>query len=404
MRGSVDFLVRPLGALYFGPPRRFDAGVDHHGVTFFPPPQSAFQGMIRSQLLREAGVDLLREKEKIAQLVGEPSRLPDGWQIRGPLPARVVDDDGNERLEPWVPAPAFLYKEERPDQPSLKPASIFESGLPAVQASVPGVALGLPRVPKARPAGGWLSAQGLKEVLSGRSLDSDQVAKHWRTELPPFVEYEDQPGLALEPTRHGVARHGMLYFLRKVRFRQVSGGLISGFWGGLHISHGTQGLPDLPLNGTLGAAGRKSLPVAFEKAPKPVKAWRSLEAGDHLPPEVGEDERFWLMICTPVALRAPREPLAIGRLPPEVRIEVDAVLTDKPTVEGGMSYTTQGMQIRPTRHLLPAGTTWLFRLVGGDGELRAQALRRIHACHPLGEPEDAAFGYGYSLIGVLPNK
>ncbi|MEZ5584375.1 MAG: hypothetical protein R3F37_17915 [Candidatus Competibacteraceae bacterium] len=57
---------------------------------------------------------------------------------------------------------------------------------------------------------------------------------------------------------------------------------------------------------------------------------------------------------------------------------------------------------RPNRAYVPAGSAWWITLEGGDETRRAAALRLLNNAHVLGEPKEAAFGYGHTLVGLGP--
>ncbi len=400
------FLVRPLGAVYFGRPQSFFAGEAHRARSLFPPPQSAFQGMVRSQLLRAAGVDFASSSpEQLAGLVGEPDELPAGWQLEGPLPARVTEDG---RLEPWWPVPRYLLRTERGlvvGRPLDRVGGLaMRDRLTVARDGAAPVLVGRPdRADVAGPAPGWLAPRLLRALLSGEADEwgPGAVGAHWHEPWPPFVHPEARPGLGLQREgaatgAAGVAAHGMLYFLEQLR---VGGGAEwAGFYGALRAPKADPRIPRDALESSLGAAGHKGAPAAFEPAPEPLDDWQALREGKHLPDAVAERQRFWLVTGTPVRPRDPWHPVRDGVLPKGVTLHVEAVLADGPVVLGGLRMADG--RARDNRAHLPAGTAWLFHLRGGDDGQRAEALRQLNGAHPLGAPAEAAFGHGFTLVGI----
>ncbi len=394
------FLIRPLEAVFFGPPQGFNAGEAHRADSLFPPSPYSFQGMVRSQLLRAATPPLDLDdntpasRALRAELVGEPDRLPVGWQLIGPLPARVrlrtdADSDRPEPvIEPWVPAPRLLLG----PAPEVRRAAPITSTQPAIDdRGSAAMLLGRPGLATARTVDGWIGPKNLQFALTGRG--AWHAASHHES-LPPFVHRESRPGLALDAG--GTARHGMLYFLETLRFEQRLGEP-SGLLGWL-VRPADASIPVTALTDGLGSAGRKQRPAAFMSAPALDPGFADALAGRHLPDRVAEDRRFWLITLTPVALPRPDQP--IDRVGEGIRFETLAMLTGPTQTLGGYRYADASS--RANRAYLPAGTCWLFRLQGGDPESRAEALARLHHAHRLGDPAEAAFGFGHTLAGLGP--
>ena len=90
-RHSEDFLVRPLDTVWFRGPRPFVAGEDSSDPGLFPPTPWTFQGLVRTHLLLAAlpGDLDLADRRTIIELVGPPDRLPEGWRLEGPFPAKA---------------------------------------------------------------------------------------------------------------------------------------------------------------------------------------------------------------------------------------------------------------------------------------------------------------------------
>jgi hypothetical protein len=351
----IRFLVEPLEPLCFGSPKSFAAGEAHRLSSGFPPSPRTFQGLVRSQLLREAEPpldldDWSREaKDERASLVGGADALPPGWQLEGPLPARLRtlgEDDDPQVTEPWGPAPRFLLRHSR----GIAHARRLVSTHPGLGDLDPGwPLLGRPDLTDTEPLGGWLGPQGLLLALAGES-DGACWQDEFHGRLPPFVRGEHQPGLAIDragPTQ-GTARHGLLYFLGAHRFARDSG-----------LLGGLQALLPSPLRRSAleaagGTAGRKGRLVRFRAVEQFHPVWDYLIEGAHLPDRVAEGGLFWLTTLTPVFLD------------------------------------------------VPAGSAWLIQVSGGDPERRRKRLLALHDAHPLGPREEAVLGFGYTLVGLGP--
>ena len=396
-----SFLIRPLEAVYFGPPQSFNAGEAHHGGSDFPPSGYAFQGMVRSQLLRAATPKLnLDDNRRAARyeraaLVGDSESLPNSWQITGPLPARVITASGNHgeshRLEPWTATPRFLLgPAESPCRARLinQDADAHPAMTDLGQAAR---LLGRPDRPDAKPLGGWLSPGNLRYALTaGHPAGRPWESKGYTPHRPPFAHQEHRPGLALDGD---TARHGMLYFLNTLRMHDPDS--VAGFYGSL-TGDWDERIPADALTATLGAAGRKERPAAFEPAPPLDTDFQYLLDGEHLPAEVRPNDCFWLVTLTPTALDNPADPLPHGV--EGARVEALGMLSGPPSTIGGYRYADAAT--RPNRPYLPAGTCWLFRLHASDPKHGANALRRLNNAHPLGDPKEAAFGFGHTLVGL----
>lgn len=401
MIASRDFLLWPMEALVFGPPRSASAGESHRVDSQFPPSPRAFQGLLRTRLL--LGADPrpdLSDRAVVADLVGSADRLPPGWQLRGPLPGRVrpgAADGGGPALELWVPAPRFLLGRKHDSGATpvrARPLADRHGGLSDLPATTPGggLLLGAPHRDDARPIGGWIDPANLRAALSGR-------LGGWRPEglsesVPPFVKREMQPGLAMEAGT-GTARSGMLYFANALRFCQ-DGGL----WGRLDGPL-ARGLNDRALEEGAGSAGRKSRLVRFEPAPPLDPVWSAVLAGDHLPPEPGEEAPFWLVQLTPAADAGGFPALRNPEVGP-VRIVMLGGLPGPALTLGG--FDLAGGRPRSNRPYHPAGSAWLIRLDGGGPADRRAALDTLHDRHPLGEAAEAAMGFGHTLVGMAETK
>ena len=393
MTTTTPFLLRPLEAVYFGPPASMPAGDAHRGESLFPPTPRTWQGIVRSRLLAAArpALDLndwsRAAREQRRRLVGPPERLPDGWQLAPVLPA----DTARGETRPWVPTPRFLLRSATSSTPVIAhpmPADdCGETDLGAAGTRAM-LAVGAPEAGEIRPCAGWLDARNLYWALGGPGSWSPDGHS---TTLPPFVAYERRSGVEIDGRRHA-AKHGLLYFLRTVRFRPDSG-LLGELTGELDSA-----LPEDALHTGLARAGRGGRLAAFERAPQPADTWRDLRAGRHLPEAVPDGTRFWLVTQSPARLESPHDPTVRIPLPAGVTIEFCAALTGRAELIGGYDMTSGSP--RANRGYVPAGSAWLLRVRGSSDSARAAARRALHGAYPLGDREEARFGFGYTFVGT----
>jgi CRISPR-associated protein Cmr3 len=402
---NQHFLVEPLESVNFGPPRSLSAGEAHFIRSQFPPSPLTFQGMVRTQLLRGANPALDLEsgesRSVIEQLVGYSSELPSEWQLHGPFPTlwEKLDDKLSNLNEPfaetliarpWIPTPRYLLHAGA----STEHAREIQSPHPGLSDLGQDTPLfGLPEYGEAKPRGGWIGPTNLRYAFAGSARHCwDQ--NQWAKQMPPFVKSEFQPGLAIDHSSSS-AQHGMLYFSQALRFKRGSGLL-----GCLQASLDHR-LDARCLTSGVGQAGRKGRLVEFRPVEKLDPNWEYIIQGKHLPELVKDDERFWLVMLTPVRISNPRDP-SLRTSFQDIQVEFIAALTGRAFSIGGFQIV--GGSPRPNCLYLPAGSAWLIQLRGGNLESRASALRALHNNHPLGPANEAAMGFGHTLIGLVPTQ
>jgi len=411
----ASFLVRPVEAMHFGPPRSFTAGESHHRKTVFPLSSTTFQGLVRTKMLTAVSppVDLNDRspaaRTRIEKLVGRPDALPSDWQLEGPWPVAIKPADEWEEEDewsvPWVTIPRFLFESGSGRAPLH--ARIIRSTHPWLSDK------GADH-PLAGRAGdgavhslkGWIDPHNLEFALAGEEQLAWQPQGYTR-ELPPFIEREQHPGLAINRGRSGengnsedtgTAAPGMLYLLERLRFRWRSG--FAGELSGLLPDE----IPADALTNGVGVVGRQSRFVAFDPLPPFHPVWRRLQAGAHLKALVRTGRRsFWLVAMTPAALGSPQQPELRGVFLPQddgVRLVIRTALIGPLENIGGYLIATG--ESRPNRSYVPAGSCWLIELQGGDEEACERVLRSLHNRHVLGVAEEARFGYGLTFVGAGP--
>ena len=425
---TTDIFVRPLEPLFFGAPSPFNAGETRFSRSMFPPSPMTFQGMIRSHLLRGATLKQslddwsAQARQERAGLVGTSYSLPDDWQIKGPFPAFLENDS----IVPWLPAPRFLFRKGGDSCPV--PGKIYPDGLPHMDDlnnmnsdGSPGIPCqyGMPETFGYKPVTGWMDAVAIFHALTGQHENITPGQIH--ESHPPFLKTNQvQPGIALK--RDGnIAEDGMLYRLEHLRFDGHSG-----FWGRFSGTLDRR-LGKDPLSKGLGGAGRKGRLIAFERALPLVAQWSGLLKGQHLPGESGDSGLFWLYLLTPAAMVPPERRQQRHLLPGQVRLAIDrlpgrvsivhsgkdpgfqgatircvSAVTGPPVTLGGMDMakgTTRGNQ-----SYIPAGSAWLLKIKGENSRHLKEICNQLNNTHLLGDPDQACFGFGHTLVGIGPEK
>jgi CRISPR-associated protein (Cas_Cmr3) len=401
-----SFLLKPIEPLYFGGPSSFGAGEQHVGQSEFPPTPFAFQGLVRSHILRfveKPALDLndwsVKARNERKELVGEPDSLPEGWQIQGPYPTFMKKEKNEFNMDdffaaPWVPAPRFLLDHD-PNPLHARPMITPHLGINdlctgPIKKNL--LLLGRPEKNALSPIKGWIGPENLLFALAGEGMQTWRPEKH-NEELPPFIKNEFQPGVAIDPDT-STAIPGKLYTLKTLRFDK-NAGLAGWFKGSID-----KRVPfDLFETGVVGA-GRKGRIALFEKTENFHPDWAKVISGKHLPDTVDENDSFWLLTITPVRLQYPAEPDLKNYLPPDITIVIRGALTGSPAIIGGYQMATG--HSRFNRKYLPAGSAWLFQLRGGDPQQRARFLLKLNNAHLLGPSEEAKFGFGHTFVGIGP--
>ena len=397
------FCIEPSEPVLFGPPRSFSAGEAHRVRSQFPPPPMAFQGLIRSRLLLGAepplDLDGPDARSTIADLVGSPSELPPGWQIRGPFAAcrGEPDPEGADLrpiLRPWVPTPRFILRSGVDGGSPLHARQIISSheALSDLSDSSAPV-LGRPDQIDSEPLGGWIGPINLLFALAGEG-GRQWDAREWGGALPPVVREEFQPGLAID-SAGSTGRHGLLYFAEALRFKPGSG-----LYGGLDTLSLSPPLTMRALTEGCQQAGRKGRLVLFRPVERLDPAWDAIMQGVHLPDDVTDGQAFWLVSLTPARIDDPSRPIVRASLPPGVRVDIVAAQTGRAFPLGGYEMATG--RPRPNRLYVPGGSAWLVRVQGGTAEARRDALTALHDRHTLGAENEAAMGFGHTLVGLGP--
>ncbi|HFQ90814.1 MAG TPA: hypothetical protein ENK27_12145 [Desulfobulbus sp.] len=411
--------LRPVTPLYFGRPGALPAGEARSGVSWFPPPISAFQGMIRTRLLDEASV--FHPRQRVAGLVGEPDSLPDGWQMQGPFPCSA--ENGSSPVI-WLPAPAFLLQPEnwqgRTPPALARPMNGTDGVSPASgdllldDAVMPfgeqPRLLGNPGAGAEKPVGGWMSSRLLFEVLAGNLDRESWRPADYARDLPPFVRQELKIGLARDKPDEGEGfslpgrpKEGMLYSLATLRFRERTG-LVGWFDGSL-----VRPLQREALSRGQVVAGKKGGIMTFATLPGADPHWRRIVAGDHLRvTEPAREEMVWVVLLSSGRwhygrkrddngrLMATAEEMLAGAAPGLRRVEVLGMLCPRLDWLGGFSLARR--RPRPAEAWFAPGTSLLVRVEAAENQDAMALIRaRWNSRCVLAPEEKRPFGYGHIL-------
>ncbi|MFP7753703.1 type III-B CRISPR module-associated Cmr3 family protein [Thermodesulfobacteriota bacterium B35] len=391
--------LRPVTPVYFGRPGSLSAGEARSGVSWFPPPISAFQGMIRTRLLDDVGV--FSPRSRVAELVGTPDSLPSGWQLRGPFPAHAGEGD---TMDIWLPMPAFVLK-PREWQPEKAPVFARRLGRgnndhfltdDQGQGMEP---LGNPGAGAEKPLPGWVSSSNLWRLLAGNTARWD--ANGYGAELPDFVGYEDKIGLARDkdPEENlylsGRPREGMLYSLRTLRFRENSG-LVGWFDGSLAPPLRSQALKRGQV-----VAGKKGGIMAFSEVRGKDPYWEDIAAGQHLEHNDREpgNDLFWIILLSPGRWQengADTAAALLARAAGFRDVRLLGMICPDVTWLGGFSLAER--RPRPAQPWFAAGTSLLVQVPEADGRDIGGIVRAAWNNRCLLAPEEKRpFGYGHIL-------
>lgn len=364
MSRRLEVFFHPVDLLHVGPPSSSPMGEVHHTPTLFPPPANTWQGMIRTTILRNTpGLVPLTDPgglDERERLVGQPERLPGGWQVEGPWPARLAEGG----VEPWIPLPSFAGA--RVPEPAPTWAA---RGGGTLSHQPPGLWTSEQR----HGGGGWIGPDRALELFAQGTAPTA-----WHG-LPPFVTRTVRPGLQVDP-EHGAAVEGLLYFQQCHRFEEGAGlyGVVRGPL--------ASAIPDDALHRGVLYGGRKARPALPLKPPSPVEAWTRLLGGAHIDGE--RDDLWWVALTTPVPLDDDRraDPFRVEGLTVEaVRLTPDLVLG------GQRQHGRGGRRTLGNQAWVGAGSSWLVR---GPGAI----VRDFHHAWKVGPLDLRRFGAGHTLV------
>ena len=387
MNTDTPVAIAPLTPVYFGDGRPNDAGETDFGAGRFPPSPRTLQGLVRTTLLRSVrGLELGRgaDPKAIAGLVGPPEHLPEGWQIRGPWPARWSEKPAGtaRHLEPWLPAPGWLARQRNGKLHRLK---LIAAGDLRADTSASRLMIGEGDFPRA-----WLSPADVWLVLNG------QEPREPALDLPPFVGREPHTGLQLDADKRA-ARESMLYTLDFYRFAESSGLA-------LRLSASLpSGIQRRSLSTGSASLGAKNRAARLLQVEEWSDDFARAVAGKHLPTAPAEKARFLVWATTPVFARNPLDPGLSQLSHAGAHLEILSAAIGSPQSIGGFSMAAGHSGV--SRRYLSPGSAWLVELRGGNASSRHALLRDLHDSCLLGDdPAERTFGFGHALVALTPNS
>ncbi len=399
-----NIFLRPVTPIYFGRPGALPAGEAHVGMSWFPPPISAFQGMIRTKLLQQAGV--FSPKRKVEDLIGTTDGLPKGWSLKGPFPAQYRE---NRRLQIWFPAPSFLFPPLQED--ALEPviASPMTEDMELQLLMDKGTSIdkkdrlmisGAPGQAGTKPLDGWISSRNLYWAVCGSKGNVSWEPEGCSRGLPPFVKWETRPGLEREKEKKkgqagvkitGRAKEGMLYFLNCLRFSHSSV-LVGWLEAALSPPLSPEALERGPI-----LAGKKGGVAAFEQSEGTDRWWKLLGAGEHLVECVIPDPSLvWIILLSPGRWRSLKELKEMLSFEGKVEVYVRSILSKAPVFLGGFSMVER--RPRPALSWYPPGTSILIELRGKTEKDMRKYLMELNNTSILADQQYRPFGYGHALV------
>ncbi len=402
MNSIHKIFLRPVTPIYFGRPGALPAGEAHAGISWFPPPISAFQGMIRTKLLQYAGI--FSPRREVEALVGTTDELPEGWSLKGPFPAYYQT---KRRLQIWFPAPSFLFPPLQEDavEPVLaRPMTgnrdlqlLMDKGTRSDNNAQLMIS-GAPGQAGAKPVDGWISSHNLFWAVCGGKGSASWEPQGCSRGLPPFVRWETRPGLAREKNKGkagleitGRAKEGMLYFLNCLRF-SPSSGLVGWLEAALSAPLSPEALEHGPI-----LAGKKGGLAAFEQPEGTDRWWELLEAGEHLVEcAIPDPSLVWIVLLSPGRWRSLKELKEMLSAGGKAGISIRSILSKAPVFLGGFSMVER--RPRPALPWYPPGTSILVELKGRTEIERREYLMELNNTAVLADQRYRPFGYGHVLV------
>lgn len=346
-------LLRPLDTLVLRGGEPFNAGEDHYVRSQFPPSPRAFQGMVRTKLLQDAGIDL-DDRDAVREFIGTKECLPDDLRIQGPFPF------AQENL--WFPAPRYLAQDSAETWHRMMPHENLATDL----------GLSLPARPSAgflTPLEAWLSWPEMRWALWG--LGPGKVCP--RESLSLWME-EIRTGIAR--SRGKAARQGHLYSIGHIRLAHQT---TLWFQATRAVAPGI-----LPVGGE-GRLAEFSPGCSFD-----------LSLPEEVAQAIGKEGRFWLVLVQPARFSGGWKPDFDADGVGELRVKLVTAVVGSSQPIGGFDLANQ----RP--HALwsyvPGGSAYLLELVDPPSDTPTK-LQKLHNTCAVGEESERSMGFGHVMIG-----
>ena len=354
--------IEPTDVWLFRDGRPFRAGEDHWARSLFPPTPNTVQGVIRSKVLFDSGIDLAAyangsaEAQALAEQIGGPGVDYGALRIRGPFLARRESG----KVARYYPLPADLVRQkENGLYDSLAPLkdAPFRANWPDGKLLVP-LWTGLDEYQEAR---GWVREDALRAYLIERvppPVEAVLLDRDFCTREPRF-------GIRMERAAHR-SEDGYLFEVEYIRLREGAG---------LDVDVG--GITEWkPKQGVLGIGGEARAGY-YQVLDGPALTFP-------VPQTLGP--RFKLYFATPACFTPGWHPADWAAwFEGDVRLVAAAV--DRARRIGGWDIVQD--QHQPMRAHIPAGSVYFFE---GDGQV-------IYSNQPVTD-EGGEIGYGQVFFGT----
>jgi CRISPR-associated protein Cmr3 len=368
----LQIVIEPLDILFFRDGRPFNQGEDHFAEGYFPPTPRTFQGIIRSKVLSEYGIDF---SDRSAVLSANDTLMAN-LDLVGPYPA-LREASG---WEPLFPTPSDWWKDQGSDR--IEFHFCLEPGLKNPMRGDLGDERAFPTFPdefkdrKGGPVSGWATAEGLRFYLKGSPTDGSKVKSQ-----SDLWTIEHRTGIGRDRKR-AISKEGELYTFGAVRLKEGRG-----LWAninGLERSFAEKSLIGL---GGEGRAGR-CLVLTEEKVLFPVD--------ESVRETIDESGRFKLILLQPAKFIQGWLPDGInpdtwhGQLG-GLEAELVSACVGKPMKIGGWDMLEK--RSKPMSRYVPPGSVYYFRVEKGNGHT---VLANLHNKKVGVETPD---GFGHAVVG-----
>jgi CRISPR-associated protein Cmr3 len=354
--------IEPTDVWLFRDGRSFRAGEDHWARSLFPPTSNTIQGVIRSKVLFDSGVDLTAyangapEAQVLIEQIGGPGVSDGTLRIRGPFLGRWESG----KVVRYYPLPVDLVQEKKSGLyhglTPLKGAS-FRANWPD---NVPLVPLWA-ELDEYEEARGWVREDALRAYLTEGVPPSAKVV------LPDRYFYTGEPrfGIRMERTAHR-PDDGYLFEVEYVRVQEGAG-----------LDVEVEGIPRWePKQGVLGIGGEARAGY-YQVLDEPALAFP-------FPQSLGP--RFKVYFATPAYFRQGWHPADWGTwFQGDVRLVAAAI--DRARRIGGWDIVRN--EHKPIHAYVPAGSVYFFK---SEGQV-------IYSQEPVTE-EGGEIGYGQVFLGT----
>jgi len=367
-----QLFIEPNDVLLFRDGKPFVAGEDHRAKSFFPPTPFTLQGVLRSKVLFESGVDLHDYAHATTpaalRLVQEIGGIGSGYgqlQLRGPFLARRKNDESITR---YFPVPADVVKAGE-NFAVTKPLREFPFCDNAPDNARP---LWVHTDEPLKELRGWVVEEEFEKYLKGQNDFSV-------TPESDLLVHEPRLGIALNYERRST-QEGMLYTMEFLRLQEGVGFLLE-----------VKGISQFQLACGFLQVGGDARAATYRVLQTPLKP---LAKPDSLP------QRFKVVLLTPTWFSGGWKPKGDNWWQffngTKVRL-IAAAIPRAPFIGGAFSDDRQrsnhGNFQKTMRRFVPAGSVFFFE---SDGNVSINDVPFTET--PDGEGSFGQIGFGSSVI------